>query len=74
MRPVWSTNQFVPKRGCSHAYKMLWEDDFCSCQGCGTCWIMTEKGWKVVPESWTDGKTLDEPDPYKRARGRIRVR
>ena len=65
-----SSSQFIPTKGCSHAYSMLFEDDFCCCSRCNQKWAMTDKGWRAVPASWQDGYD-PEPvsvarDPYRR--------
>ena len=64
------TTNFVPKKGCTHAYGMMFEADFCACRKCGDRWVMTEKGWRAVPRSWKDGDDVESTptreNPYAR--------
>lgn len=43
-----------PDKGCSHAYTMVREFDFCWCSSCNTFWVWKGtddriKGWYCIP-------------------------
>ena len=40
-----------PERRCSHAYGMIYDDDYCCCTGCEQEWVMSLRGWKPLVDS-----------------------
>jgi len=57
----------LPERRCTHAYGMIYEDDFCVCKHCEQSWTMM-KGWKPI----VNGRIYDPEFKPKKSSYRVK--